>query len=171
MISNFSNWLFSIVVIYVLSIANAAPSNTSSPRCRCLSSQPCFPSPSALANFSSKLTYPLFPIHPPSYPCHAAGYNASQCSVVAANFYDSRWRSDQPGACENGLLEYSLDLIEQCPFSLDGNGIVPDAIMESVCMQGRVPTIGVNATSVSDIQETATFAREWNLKLVIHNTG
>lgn len=52
--------------------------------------------------------------------------------------------------------------ISRCPL---------DHAQGQACGQGSVPPIGVDARSPEDIQEAIRFAKEHNLKLVIHNTG
>jgi len=39
------------------------------------------------------------------------------------------------------------------------------------CTQGNVPVIGVNATTPEDVQAAVQFAVQYNVKLVVKNTG
>ncbi|KAJ2912448.1 hypothetical protein MD484_g7967, partial [Candolleomyces efflorescens] len=39
------------------------------------------------------------------------------------------------------------------------------------CEQGSIPPIGVDARTPEDIQNAVRFARQYNLKIVVHNTG
>ena len=44
-------------------------------------------------------------------------------------------------------------------------------LFRSVCGQGSVPIIGVEARTVGDVQAAVKFAADYDLKLVIKNTG
>lgn len=55
------------------------------------------------------------------------------------------------------------------------NGSIAACFMNTsitgTCEQGRVSVIGVDARSVEDIQAAIKFAVQYNLKLVVKNTG
>ena|ERR1700761_591878 len=131
-----------------------------SPSCKCTANDPCWPSAQDFAKLSKSLSQPVFNVHPPGYFCHDPHFNAALCSEIQSTFTDALWRADQPGASETDNWEFTPT--SSC-FIL-GNRTQP-------CGQGRVPVIGVNATTVSDIQNAVKFAIQHNLKVKVKNTG
>jgi len=131
--------------------------------CRCTSGSGCWPSDSEFQTLASKVSQPLIRPIPPATPCYDS--TAGNCTDVLANWYDSVWRSDQPGAAE--FTNY-----ETYTFS---NGSIQGCYLNTTlgipCQQGNVPVIGVDARTSKDIQEAVRFAGNHILRLVIKNTG
>ena len=131
--------------------------------CRCTSGSRCWPSNSEFKALASKVSQPLIHPIPPAAPCY--GSAAGNCTDVTANWYNSIWRSDQPGAAEFTNYEtYTFP-----------NGTIQGCYLNTTlgipCEQGSVPVIGVDARTPEDIQEAVRFAGKHNLRLVIKNTG
>ncbi|KAJ7628823.1 hypothetical protein FB45DRAFT_1080117 [Roridomyces roridus] len=128
--------------------------------CKCTSKDSCWPSTLEWAHLSSQLSRPIFHVQPLGYHCHNPHFDDKVCAEVQANSLDPIWRPDQPGAAQYDNLEFTTT--SQC--LVPGNRI-------ALCGQGRVPTLGVNATTVSDLEKALKFAYERNLKVHIKNTG
>ncbi|KAJ7639326.1 hypothetical protein FB45DRAFT_828189 [Roridomyces roridus] len=140
------------------SAASAAP--TAAAGCKCTSSDSCWPSSSEWAALSAQLSHPIFNVLPAGYYCHDPNYNAALCNAALQNAGDSIWRSNQPGAEQSDNWEF-----------LDGSACDITTNRTSPCGQGRVPSLGINATTVQDIELALKFAYDRNLKVKIKNTG
>ena len=156
--SFFNGLLATILLATSASAANIART----PRCKCTANQSCWPSQRSFNQLQSRLSNPLIAVAPVSQPCFQATFNQDQCEVVQSRFNDGLWRADQPGALINSNWEATDGLTASCYFNLSST---------STCQQGRVPVVGVNATTVRDVQEAVRFASRNNLKIVVKNTG
>ncbi|KAF8958853.1 hypothetical protein BDZ97DRAFT_1906376 [Flammula alnicola] len=128
-------------------------------QCKCLPGDSCFPS----------RPHPLIHPRPIGDVCFVGdpSFNAAACATVESNWNNGAFRASIPNALQFTNWESIINstVIEQCdPF---GNVTNP----ADHCFQGRVPWGVVNATTVSDIQNTVLFASQYNLKLVVKNTG
>ena len=137
--------------------------SVSSRNCRCTSGSGCWPSDSEFQTLASKVSQPLVRPIPPATPCYDP--TAGSCTDVLANWYNSVWRSDQPGAVEISNYEtYTFP-----------NGTIQGCYLNTTlgipCQQGSVPVIGIDARTPEDIQEAVRFAGSRNLRLIIKNTG
>lgn len=133
--------------------------------CRCLYGQPCWPSEHEFAKLANKLTRPvLYPV-PPASACYSTPAHSDTCLGVIANFTNSQWRSDHPGAMESTNFESFT--------SYDGttSACYLDNTLGIPCEQGNIPPVGVDARTASDVQAAVNFARHHNLKVVIKGTG
>ncbi|KAJ7621216.1 hypothetical protein FB45DRAFT_798999 [Roridomyces roridus] len=140
---------------------SSTPTHNVGKGCKCTSSDSCWPSQSEWDILSRQLSHPVFNVVPPGYYCHDPNYNAALCNAAKANSANSIWRSDQPGAEQSDNWEFILP--DACLIN-GGNQSTP-------CSQGRVPAIGVNATTAADVQIALKFAYDRNLKVHIKNTG
>ena len=149
---------------FVLSIVVA---NNAASACRCLYGHPCWPDANEFATLASQISQPLLHPLPPASACYPPSPSApsANCSVVIANYTNSDWRSDQPGAMQNTNFEtfiFHNDTISACYLN---------TTLGAPCEQGSVPPVGVDARSESDIQAAVNFAKQHNLKLVVKGTG
>ncbi|KAI1300858.1 hypothetical protein EDD11_005927 [Mortierella claussenii] len=139
----------------------AAP-DTSVPRsrqCRCLPSQPCWPTSGSWSAFNDTVGGRLISTTPPAYECHDPHYDSVKCQEIQKGYFFDHWRQHQPGASQQPLWEVFGD--KGC---LGFN-------RTTHCYQGAVPLYTVNATSIEDVQATIRFATENNVRLVVKNTG
>ena len=151
-------FLLSPLLTIALSLTSVSAHN-----CRCTSGSGCWPSDSEFQTLASKVSQPLIRPIPPATPCYDSA--AGNCTDVIANWHNSAWRSDQPGAAEYPNYEtYTFP-----------NGTIQGCYLDTTlgipCRQGSVPVIGVDARTPGDIQEAVRFAGKHNLRLVIKNTG
>jgi hypothetical protein len=132
--------------------------------CRCLVGDSCWPE-AKLSDFASKLSQPLLRPVPPESACYPASNPSGNCTDVIFHTLNGTWRSDQPGSMMAPNFETYISpngTISAC--YLDANLGFP-------CEQGSVPSIGVDARTVEDVQLTVKFASENNLRLVVKSTG
>lgn len=127
--------------------------------CRCLPSQPCWPSVESWSNLNKTVNGRLIATHPPAYECHDPHYDSATCQKIQDGYHYDLWRQSQPGAALQ--INWEVDGEKGC---LGFNRTLP-------CNQGAVPLYTVNATTVEHVQDTIKFATTFNIRLVIKNTG
>ncbi|KAH7920246.1 FAD-binding domain-containing protein [Leucogyrophana mollusca] len=139
--------------------------NQSSPRCRCLYGDACWPSTSDFSSLQSQISQPLIYPTPTASACYPLSSPSGNCTDIQANWYNGTWRADRPG---------SMDITNYESF-IFRNGSISACYMNTTlgapCEQGNVPVIGVDARSVGDVQATVKFAVSHNLRVAIKNTG
>jgi len=149
--------------LLAVALALTTVSSKSAQNCRCTSGSECWPSDSEFQTLASAVSQPLIYPVPPATPCYDSA--VGNCTDVLAGWYNSTWRSDQPGATEYTNWEtWTLP---------DGTiqGCYLNTSLGIPCRQGSVPVIGVDARTPEDVQEAVRFAGKHNLRLVIKNTG
>ena len=114
---------------------------------------------------ANQLTRPILHPVPPASACYSTSAHSGSCSDVIANFRNSQWRSDQPGAMEYTNFESFT------PYNGTTSACYLDTTLGIPCRQGSVPPVGVEVHSASDVQAAVHFARQHNLKLVVKGTG
>ena len=134
--------------------------------CRCLYGEKCWPNENEFAKLTGQLSRPVLHPLPPASACYPPSAPSGDCSAITANYTNSKWRSDQPGAMQHANFETSIshgdDTLSAC--YLDTTLGVP-------CGQGSIPPVGVDARSGRDVQAAVIFAKQHNLKLVVKTTG
>ena len=151
---------FSFILPILPVLANKAAS-----ACRCLHGQLCWPNTNEFDVLASLISQPLLHPVPPASACYPPSTPSGDCSVVIANYTNSDWRSDQPGAMQFTNFEtfiFHNDTISACYLN---------TTLGIPCGQGSVPPIGVDARSESDVRTAVNFAKKHNLKLVVKGTG
>ncbi|KAF6760509.1 FAD binding domain-containing protein [Ephemerocybe angulata] len=131
--------------------------------CRCIYGQDCWPSEQAFSSLASRLSQPLLRPTPAALPCYGASPEA--CASVKTNFTDAQWRSNLPGVMQMTNLDtyiFPNNTISACPLA---------PVTGETCGQGSVPPVGVDARTPQDVQEAVRFAKRYNLRVVVHNTG
>lgn len=134
-------------------------------RCKCLYGQTCWPSQQAFDALQSQLSQPLLHPKPIPSPCYRDGNASDACQDVRDHFTEGLWRADIPGVMQHNNFNafiFPNNTISKCPLNPTSG---------ETCEQGSVPPIGVDARSPKDVQEALRFAKQYNLKLVVHNTG
>ncbi|KIL58058.1 hypothetical protein M378DRAFT_87000 [Amanita muscaria Koide BX008] len=152
-------WLLSLAVTSFPFLACAKQA------CKCLSSQPCWPSSSDFSGLSSQLSQPLIRPTPPASACYPPSNPSGNCTDAITHLPDGPFRSNIPGAMQNINFEsFTFDngTIDACYYNFTLG--VP-------CDQGNIPILGVDARTVADVQATVKFAAKHYLRLVVKNTG
>ena len=135
------------------------------PRCRCLSTEPCWPSADAFATLASQVSQPLLSPNPPAAACYPATAPSGDCATVQQSWMNGTWHADQPGSMQSPNFDdfiFSTGKISACYL---------DASLGFPCQQGSVPVLGVDARTPKDIQVAVKFAALHNLRVVVKNTG
>jgi len=133
--------------------------------CCCTHNDPCWPNSATFAGLESQVSQPLIYPVPTASACYPPTNPSGNCSEVIQNWTDGNWRSSIPGSMEAPnfeTFEFKNGTISAC--YLNTTLGVP-------CEQGSVPVIGVDARTPGDIQAAVNFAVQYNLKLVVKNTG
>ncbi|KAG0275169.1 hypothetical protein BGZ95_009122 [Linnemannia exigua] len=154
-------------------------------QCRCLPSQPCWPSFETWAAFNATVGGRLISTHPIQRECHDPFYNKTQCDQIRKQYSNLNWRMDQPGGIQYANWETTIIAASNSNNSSKITGRNDSMPMQKhhkfvgclahersmPCYQGAIPLYTVRATTTEDVQKTIRFAAQHNLKLVIKNTG
>ncbi|KAK8097192.1 FAD binding domain-containing protein [Apiospora kogelbergensis] len=99
------------------------------------------------------------PIGAACYPGHES-YNAEKCQEILDGWHDSEVHVRDPTSVMSPLFQG-----ETC---MPQNG---NSSSSNTCKIGGFPQYVVNVTTVAQIQLAVNFARNANMRLVVHNTG
>ena len=152
-------------VLSVLALTGSAGASPYYTGCLCTYGDPCWPDVATFAQLESQVSRPLIYPLPTASACYTAGNPSGNCSEVVEKWTDGNWRASMPGSMEAPnyeTFEFKNGTISAC--YLNTTLGVP-------CEQGNVPVIGVDARTPEDIQAAINFAVQYNLKLVVKNTG
>ncbi|KZP23529.1 FAD-binding domain-containing protein [Athelia psychrophila] len=150
-------------LVLALSTLSAAAASS------CFFGQTCFPSLSTLAAFNVSTGGKLYSEVPIGAPCYStsSSYNQTACDEVTSNYHTVQWRIDSfsrfvasPAAPH---FHKTCGVADSC--------LVPPVNSSAICGQGSVPLYSVHATTSSDVQKYVQFATEFNLRIVVKNTG
>jgi len=154
----------SSVVVPVLFV-QSIPLGSTTPTCRCVYGEDCWPSASDFSQLASQVSQPLIHPVPPESACYPPSSPSGNCTAVLQGTFDGNWRSNQSGSMQNTNFEsyyFPNGTISACYL---------DTSLGFPCEQGSVPIVGIDARSVGDIQAGVKFASNHNLRLVVKNTG
>jgi hypothetical protein len=112
---------------------------TAAGECKLFPGDPQWPSDSQWGKFNATLGGVLIRGMPPASVCYQPYYNATQCAVVRANYFNSNFRSNDP-----------VEIVNEW---LDGDSCPPPAISNATwsnatCNVEAYPAYVVNATTV-----------------------
>jgi hypothetical protein len=158
--------LFAFAVPFAIPLAFSLGAVAQS-KCKCVAGQACWPSAAQWAAFDKNLTSPTVKLLPVAAPCYktSPNYNANACGVATSNYYSTLWRAEQPAAVQFTVWEQIIT--NNTVYSCD----IKPLNDKDVCYQGRVPSVAVMAKTVADIKATLKFVKQYNLKMVIRNSG
>ncbi len=142
-----TRWLQSITIVTVSFFSVVA----STPRCKCLSYEACWPSTSQFYQLASKLSQPLIKPVPPASPCYPPSHPSGNCANIVTLLTDGPYRSNLPGAMQSINFEtftFKNGTIDACYYN---------TTLGFPCDQGNIPILGVDARQVSDIQAAGLF--------------
>ncbi|PKS08601.1 hypothetical protein jhhlp_004987 [Lomentospora prolificans] len=155
-------WLFGFTAI-LTSLSQALPEGNCHSKCRCLPSQPCWPSMDKWQALNESVHGHLSQVSPIGAACHEPTYNEAQCTnLLSGLMHDSSYRAANPGASQWANWEAWESHNETC--YVDGDTSVK-------CQQGRVSLYSVAVESVDEIAAALKFATKHNIRLVVKNTG
>ncbi|KAH7921107.1 FAD-binding domain-containing protein [Leucogyrophana mollusca] len=139
--------------------------NQSTPLCRCLYGDACWPTTSDFSSLQSQISRPLIYPIPTASACYPLSSPSENCTDIQTNWHNGTWRAGHPGSMDSTNYESFISR----------NGSISACYVNTTlgvpCEQGNVPVIGVDARSVSDVQAAVKFAASHNLRVAIKNTG
>ncbi|KAI6161779.1 hypothetical protein EDD17DRAFT_1582504 [Pisolithus thermaeus] len=154
--------IFVVLALVVGGLAGAYLNNTG---CLCTYGQPCWPTADQFAELESQVSQPLIYPVPSASACYPVNDPSGNCTQVVQDWTNGNWRSSMPGSMEAPNFE---------AFMFDNGAIGACYLNTSLdvpCEQGSVPVIGVDARTPRDIQAAINFVLQYDLKLVVKNTG
>lgn len=153
--------LFLVVICVATVVSGLSISNqTSTPVCRCMPQDPCWPDTDQWTRFNATVSGRLIATIPIASVCHVdslAPYNQSQCAQLQSNwgFPATHYESS------SSVMAARFTNLSCNPFSSK----------DTPCTLGNYVQYAVNATDARDIQKTIRFTARHNIRLVIRNTG
>ncbi|KAF2730300.1 FAD binding domain protein [Polyplosphaeria fusca] len=138
---------------------------SSSPQCRTIVGDADWPHPAQWSSFNQSVDGKLVATVPIAAPCHRTLFNQANLSL-----YDEQQCADLRNTwffSKTHLPSSSSPMAYQ----FTNNSCNPWLDADSPCTLGYLPNYTVNATSAEDIRKAVVFAKEYNIRLVIRNTG
>lgn len=130
--------------------------------CRCRPHEPCWPSSDKWSTLNDTIQGNLVTVKPLGTVCHDPTFNDAACQVVTNMTTNSLWRSQQPAAVQWTNWEAWSEVNETCYIDLPRS---------DPCKQGRVPLYSAVVKTAEHIQAAVKFAAQYDLRLVIKNSG
>ncbi|RDW86999.1 FAD-binding oxidoreductase [Aspergillus mulundensis] len=149
----------------------AADALAASLHCKCTPNDPCWPSASDWnsLNHTPAVSGRLISTVPVASVCYPSqtDYDEEACNAVRGNWTSWPFHSSNSASTGNPAWDRACTPIYPNGTSLTGN---PNAGEEG-CSIGNYPPYVVNATETAHVQAAVRFARKWNLRLNVKNTG
>ncbi|KAE8360448.1 hypothetical protein BDV27DRAFT_148700 [Aspergillus caelatus] len=157
-------------MLRLISLFLAASRLTTAIDCKCSPSDPCWPSDLEWASLNETISGHLIRTVPLAAVCYQTEpvYDPEACTTVLANWSTSAFHSADPTSIDDPMwANNSCNPIYPNGTSLTGN----IRAGEKGCSIGNYPPFVVNAMEPGHVQAALKFAKQWNLRLNIKNTG
>ncbi|KAJ2913019.1 hypothetical protein MD484_g7393, partial [Candolleomyces efflorescens] len=146
-----------------ISVDSIASRNGQWYACKCYPGDRCFPSSTVWTRFNTTVGGNLQVALPPGAPCYnnlggLNTYDSAKCAEVQANWSNEQWNTDHP--ISNLWPYWTNDTCRAFPGS-----------PSDTCTRGFYGNYVVLAKTRQHVKATIDFARIYNLRLVIRNTG
>ncbi|KAI2907944.1 CAZyme family AA7 [Aspergillus niger] len=155
--------LFATLILAASGVASALD-------CKCSPSDPCWPSTDQWTSLNQTVSGRLIRAVPAASVCYPnePNYNPAACTSVLGNWTTSKFHASDPVSVDDPVWSNN-----SCnPIYPDGTSITGNVHAEQEgCSIGNYPVYVINATDASHIQAGLQFAKKWNLRLNIKNTG
>ncbi|KAM7193097.1 hypothetical protein V8F33_007969 [Rhypophila sp. PSN 637] len=134
--------------------------------CKCFPGDSCWPTTQQWQKLNTTVGGNLVVSTPPAASCYNTfqgplgnldTYDAAKCAEVTANFPSEQFQIELPTA---GLWTYFTN--DTCR---------PTTNPADTCTNGYYPVLAIMAKTTAHIQEGVKFAKKYNLRLIIRNTG
>lgn len=125
--------------------------------CRCVPSEPCWPSIEQWKALNATISGQLIKTLPIAHACHDPTYDADMCELVKTKWSDPDWRT---GIAESIFATSFVN--DTCD---------PADPREEVCHVGGYPQYIINATSPSHVSAGLAFSKKHDVRVVVKNTG
>ncbi|KAI9364857.1 hypothetical protein DFJ73DRAFT_808347 [Zopfochytrium polystomum] len=156
--------VFAAVGAFLLAVPHAAIAGGDGPITYCKPSQSCWPNSIAWSAFNATVGGRLIKVTPVAKPCYDDP-NGAGCQSVQAGYYNPIYRGDTPGASQ--YLNWETCGTQNCQIDL----VVPSDAPLGNCSLGRLSVYAVNVSSTLDVTAAIYFARLFNIKIAVKNTG
>ncbi|KAL3478900.1 hypothetical protein BJX99DRAFT_256105 [Aspergillus californicus] len=124
----------------------------------------CWPSPDYWNALNTSVAGQLIHNIPTAAPCyHGVHYDESKCALIYAQWSNPTFQGLAP-------VGYSFPIDNPCP-PLDLSLSLSLSQNQSSCTLGMAPVYTINATEPEHIAVGIAFARRFNVRLVVRNTG
>ncbi|KAH8600163.1 hypothetical protein B0O99DRAFT_649509 [Bisporella sp. PMI_857] len=152
-----------------LSVFLLGASKAAAEACKCAPSDLCWPSTVEWDALNNTVSGRLIRSTAPGSVCYPSepNYDETSCNVVIANWTNSAFHSADPISVTSPWANNSCYPIYPNGTSIAGD---PDA-GERGCSIRSLPPYVINATDAGHVQAALKFARKWNLRLTVKNTG
>ncbi|KAB8069122.1 hypothetical protein BDV29DRAFT_161738 [Aspergillus leporis] len=130
---------------------------------------PCWPSDSEWRSLNRTVSGRLIKTVPVASVCYPSepAYNPETCQSVRSNWTTWPFHSSDPASAGDPALDNACSPIYTNGTSITGNANAG----EQGCSLGAYPPYIINVTSAEDVQAGVRFAKKWNLRMNIKNTG
>ncbi|KAJ8133560.1 hypothetical protein O1611_g50 [Lasiodiplodia mahajangana] len=158
------------LVLLHLAIAGLLGGAISADICKCVPSDPCWPSTAVWDSLNATVSGRLIRSIPPAAVCYPSRpeYNQEACQDIIERWTTEGFYSNDPITI-NGQ-QWAGDSCN--PIYPNGTSITGDVSAgEKGCSIGMYPPYVVNATDASHVQAAVKFAKANNIRLTIKNTG
>ncbi|TGO31595.1 hypothetical protein BHYA_0496g00020 [Botrytis hyacinthi] len=138
--------------------------------CKCLPSEPCWPSQSEWTALNESISGHLIQSSPPAAVCYPSqpNYNASECDSILTAWTSSAFHAANPVSIDASIwANNSCNPIYPNGTSIGGN----TRAGADGCSIGAYPAYVINVTEPSHVQAAFNFSRKHNVRLNIKNTG
>ncbi|RSM10845.1 hypothetical protein CEP52_003301 [Fusarium oligoseptatum] len=134
-----------------------AVSASSTPKCRCLPGDACWPSTSVWNEFNKTVDGGLIKTVPIGSPCHDPTYDAVACTAL-----QTAWKLPQTHFSSSSSVMQAFFANQSCdPFLAESRP----------CTLGNYPAYAVKVSNARQVAAAVRFANDNNIRLVVRNTG
>ncbi|KAF2805464.1 isoamyl alcohol oxidase [Mytilinidion resinicola] len=130
---------------------------STSPQCRCIPQDPCWPSTADWDRLNDTLSGRLIATVPLAHVCHDPQYNQTACDALKKGWPYIQTHASSPSSFVSPLAQN-----QSCD---------PFTSALSKCQLGNEPIYAVNVSSPDHIAETLKFAHLNNIRVIVKNTG
>ncbi|PWI70220.1 FAD binding domain-containing protein [Purpureocillium lilacinum] len=148
----------SLVQAAILGAAQAlADTSSVPPSCRCLPGDACWPSDGTWTQFNATVGGRLVATVPIGSPCHDPTYDAAACAALQAS-----WKNPLTHIPSSSSVMQTYFANQSCD---------PFTDRSKPCVLGNYVSYAVKVKCTADVAAALRFAKEHNIRIVVHNTG
>lgn len=166
-----------VLVILACLVASALTAPSSTTKVYCQPGQACWPTQADWNAFNTTLQGRLIAVKPWADPCFVQpdGFNLAQCTQVKLGYTDATTRANQVGVTQTDNWSYcatNAGPVGDCSLVASTTGqLNPAPITGRNCSLGRISPYAVSISNEQDAVNSFAFAKKFNIKVVIKNTG
>ena len=158
----------------------ATPRNHGPKGCRCLPTEPCWPSDAEWQSLNETVNGHVTRVTPLGAVCHDTSYDEDACNeLLRGGAYNSSLRAEDPGMYDTppslgertNTVEGAGQWTNWEAWEEKNQTCYIGTPQDVPCLQGRISPYSVSARSADDIIAAVRFATEHDIRLVVKNTG